>query len=384
MGQALSGLFGGGTTSQQNSTSPWGPQQGYLQGLFGDANSIYNQRAAAGPYSGSFYSPQNPAQQAAQGQAAGYAAGPGASLAGTTGNTAGTLQGGAAPFVGNAASLASGGASPSSLSDALHSAAMTGVAGLFDTTRQASGDPTGRISADAGAYMNSAPVQGALNSTNAQIGQTLNETTLPGLDRTAAMGGSLNSSRAGAADAEAREGAGLAMGSADSSILNNAWNTGLGTAANEYNTGLSTELGAANSMLGANLGAEGLDAQTRLGANAQLGTAASLGVNAAGASGALAGNNYNLASTAGGAQQQDQNSQLQNAYQQWQMQNGYGQNILQQYGADIAGNYGGSSSGSTTAPTNIAGGLAGLGVLAGTPMSNGFFGSNSLWGSLFS
>lgn len=384
MGNLVSSVFGGGTTQQQSNTAPWSTQQPYLQSLFSQGANIYNQRSAAGPYTGSFYSPQNPTQAEAQNQAAAYGSGPGAALAATVGGTSMGLQGAAAPFVGNAAGMATNGATSGTLSGALNGAALNGVNTLGAIANPS--DPTARLSADAGSYMASAPVQGAVNSTNAQIGQTLNETTLPGLDRAAAMGGTLDSSRAGAADAQAREGAGLAEGAADSSILNNAWNTGLGTAATEYNTGQANALTGANSELGANLGVAGLNAQTQLGANAQLGTAAGLGVTSAGASGALAGDNYTLGAGAGGAQQQDANNQLQNLYQQWQMQNGYGQNILQQYAGDVTGNYGGSSTGSTTAPSNVVGSLAGLGVLAGTPTSpanGGFFGPNSIYGSLF-
>jgi hypothetical protein len=82
----------------------------------------------------------------------------------------------------------------------------------------------------------------AINRHNNQINQTLTEQTVPGLNRQASMGGALNSSRAGMAEAMANENAAIAMGNADSQIYNNAYNQGLNTAAQQRTAGLNTAL----------------------------------------------------------------------------------------------------------------------------------------------
>lgn len=376
-------IFGGGTTSSSGSNAPWAAQQPYLEDLFKNAQTVYNQRQTSGPFQGSFYSPENGTQIGAQNQASGYAGGTGQWLAnGTAGASAG-LYGNAGNFAGNAGRLAYGGApGQGGLSTALNGAAINGANTLGAVANNGTGNPTSTILQNAGLYQNSAPVQQSIAATNAGIDQTLNENTLPGLNRAAAAGGSLNSSRAGAANAQAQEGAALAKGSADAGIYSNAFNTGLGTAASEYNTGQGNALSAGSSELGANLGLSNLNASTELGANAQLGTGVGLGLQGATTSAGLAGENYNLGSTAGSAQQQDQNNQLANLYQQWQMQNGYNQNILNQYGQTIQGGYGGTSSGTQTGPSNVAGGLLGLGVLAGTPFGQGSSGTFGGAGSI--
>ena len=384
MGQILSSLFGGGKTTQTSTTQPWSAQQPYLTDLFANAQNIYNQRSAAGPYTGSFYSPQNGTQFGAETQGANYAFGQGQGLVNQTGATAGGLLGYAPQFGQNAEALATGGASGPGLSGALNEAANAGVRTLGQVAANGISDPTQRIAGDAGAYMSSAPVQSAIDATNANIARTLNQQTLPGINRQAAMGGTLNSSRAGAANAQAQGDAGIAEGMADASIQNNAYNQGLGTAAGLYESGNNTALSAGSSALGANLGVANLNASTELGANAQLGTGLGLGFGGASTTGNLAQGNFTLGSAAGGAQQQDANNQLANLYQQWQQQNNYGQNILSQYGGDISGNYGGSTTGSVQQPMNIAGGILGIGAAVGSPImgnqSGGWFGPNSIYG----
>lgn len=427
------GLFGGGTTTgtTAGSSSPWGPQAAQLQNVFGQAEGIYNQRSAAGPYSGNLYTGLNTNQVNGVNYASGYARDTGTNLAYQQAGAANALTQGAGAYSNNASQMAQNGTQgPNAnlsgvlmnygqggemagvptvnqgLTGALNSAATSGAnaiggynAGLTNVMNTAMGDRTGQILGDAQQYMNGAPTQQALNSVNNQIGQTLNEQTLPGLNRQAAMGGGLNSSRAGMAQAQAQEGAGIAMGSADSSILNNAYNQGLGTASQQSlgglnaglaaaNSGLNSnaslaegnagfqlqqQLGLTNSRLGAteaglssNLGYEGLNAQTQLAANAQLGQGVNTGLYAGAAANQTASNNAALLNQAGAIQNQSDNAQNGANYQQWLLRNGYQQNLLNNYQQNVSGNYGTTQTGTTaqTAPSSTAGGIIGTGLAA--------------------
>ncbi len=230
-----------------------------------------------GPYQGNTVAGQNPYQVQAINSATGYAGGPGAGVPGMTAGTAATLQGAAPQFVNNAGQIAANGLGGNygtlasvlngyatgqtpglsmnpQLAGSLTNAAINGANSLNGFTQgqqqvlqEALADPTQQLSQNAQTYMNSAPIQDAIKSTNGLIDQTLNEQTVPQLNRNAAMGGALNSSRAGMAESMANENAALAKGNADASILNNAFNTGLSTAAAERNAGLTTGMYAANS-----------------------------------------------------------------------------------------------------------------------------------------
>jgi len=388
---AASGKSKGGSSQQQNKMSePWAPQEPYITSGFADAANTYANNQAIGPYQGNTVASQNPFQQQAINSATGYANGIGANLPSNTAGTAGTLQAPAGSYVNNAQYLAANGLggqygtlanvlngyatgrTPSlsinpQLSGALTSAAVNGANSLNGFTQgqqrvmnESLADPTQQLAANAQTYMNSAPIQSALNSTNALIDQTLNEQTVPQLNRNAAMGGSLNSSRAGMAESMANENAALAKGNADSQILNNAFNTGLSTAAAERNAGLTTGMYAANSGLvdntglaqgqqnslinqgefgtdtalqAAQLGISGANANTaaQLNANGQLGTGVGMGINGAGAATQQALGNFGLLSGAGQLQQQSDQANLTNPYNQWQLNTQYPYQNLDNY-----------------------------------------------------
>jgi hypothetical protein len=398
-----SGSKGGSSGTQNKVSEPWAPQAGYLTNGFAQAQDLFNQGQALGPYQGNTTALQNQFQQQAINSATG-AAGPGGTLAGLPGQTAGTagaLQGGAGQFMQNAQGIAqnglggnygtlanilngyANGSTPAlsinpQLSGALTSAAVNGANSLNGFTQgqqtvmnRALEDPTQQLSSQAQAYMNSSPVQSAVNSTNALIDQTLNEQTVPGLNRRAAMGGNLNSSRAGMAESMANENAALAKGNADSSILNNAFNTGLSTAAAERNAGLTTGMYAANSGLvdntglaqgqqnalinqgefgtntalqAAQLGLGGLNSNVgaQLAANGQLGQGVGMGVNAGTAAAQQAAGNFGLLSGAGQLQQQGEQALLTNPYNQWQISAQYPWQNLDNYWNIVGGaNWGG-------------------------------------------
>lgn len=437
-------MGGGGTsTNTVQNASPWAPQQPYITGAFSSAQGNYNNQAAAGPYTGNFVSGNNPDLTAGEGTAMNYAQGAGSTLPTTFANEAGSLAGGLGQAQGVASGISNSGinnpaltgnsinnlnniASGSSsvagnpqLMSALQSGALTGAnslqgftSGLQSATQTAAGNPTSQLINNAQQYENSSPVQSAINSTNSQIQQVLNEQTLPGLNQQAAAGGALNSSRAGMAEGMANEGAGIAEGNADSSILNNAYNTGLGTAANEYNTGLNASIngnvaglstegslatGVGQQQIGVNQNnttnalnavGQGINYGTN-NASAQLAGANILNGDALNASGVatnagnLASQNAGLETGAGATAQSAQNADYQNLIDQWTMQNQYPSNILSQYFGIVgtpAGTQGSSASSQQTglAQQILGMGTGALGLASAYPtISNGLSGIGS-------
>lgn len=439
----MGSIFGGGTTTtnSSSSTSPWAPQQPYLTQGLQQASDIENQRMAAGPYSGNYYAGSNPNQNSAIANAAGWSNGTGNAIPSAVANTSGNLMGMQPWYTNNAAQIATNGiggnsgalsgilsgyangATPASstnpnLSGALNSAAVNGAGALNGFTQaqqnvvnQSLADPTQSLINSANQYVNSSGTQSAINSTNAQINQQLNESTVPQLNRSAAMGGQLNSSRAGMAESMANENAAIATGNADSQIQNNAFNTGLSTAAAERNAGLTTGMYAANSGLVDNSGlAQGQqasqlgqsefntntamgaansglnfglgNANAQLSANSQLGNAVNMGMNGYTSANNDAAANFNLGSGAGTYQQQANQADINNQYAQWQGGNTYDQGVLNNYWG-IAGQPLGSQSqgtSSSTAPSNPLGTIAGLG-LAGASLFGGNGALSGLFGS---
>lgn len=431
----MGNIFGGGTSTStvQQKSDPWAPQQSFLtQGFNQAATNLANQQAA-GPYTGNFVAGGNPALAGAISGATNYANGTGANLAGSTANTAGGLLGAASPFVGNAENLAANGAgvgnSPfmntlggyatgaksiqgptGALSDALNGAAVNGANsingftnGLLGAANSATQDRTGQTINDANQYVNSSGTQDAIKNINSQIEQQLHEQTIPGLNEQAAMGGGLNSSRAGMAEGLANQSAALAEGNADSQITNNAFNTGVSTSAAQQAANLqaaisaneggigqlgslagnvagqqqqlgeanaSNQLGASQSALATLLQNAGLENN----ANAQLGEAAGMGFNGATTSGNLAAGDFGLGSQAGAEEQAIEQSGITNALDQWQMQNQYPTQALDNYW-QVVGNPLGVSSTSTGTQTGAGPGVA-AGVLGLGAGAAGLFGSN--------
>ena len=446
MGNIVGSLFGGGEQKQSSSSSsaPWAPQQPYLQSGFQNAQDLYNQRSAQGPYQGSLYSNANQTQLGSAQQAANYAMGQGGQLAGTTANTAQTLQGGAQDYMGNAQRIAAGGAGQlngglmntlqgygtgqisaggvsSPLSGALQNAAMQGAhsitsgqGNLQAAAMRGLQDNTGQTISSANQYANNPAIDAQIKAAEQPVLQTLNESTVPGLNRQASMGGNLNSSRAGMAEAMANRDAASQIANIEGSMRGNAYNNGLSLAAQQQEAGTNaalaagssqvnsganlglgvgnqqisqaalnanTQLSAANSGLSQQLGSQALNANTMLGANAQLGNGVNAGVGAASQAGNQAAGNLAIGQAAGSVSQNDQNAQLANNYQMWQNQNGsYQQGLLNNYMGNVSGNYGGTSNSTSTTqqPQNVLGGLVGTG-LAGASL----FGSGGALSGMF-
>lgn len=430
---AGSSLLGGGSGSggsSQTDNAPWSAQQPYLTQGFQNAQDLYDQRTAQNPngYTGSLYSPINDIQTSNANAAAYNAGGVGQNLYNTTGQTAQTLQSGAGNYMNNATNLAAngvGGINPAytntqsgyatgalqaqgptaGLSSALNSAGISGAQAiqngqstLQNAAATAGQDQTGNTINSAGQYMNNGVLNGQIAAAQQTNNDTLNEVTTPGLNRAASMGGNLNSSRAGMAEAMANRDTANANANIDATMRGNAYNNGLSLAAQQQEAGVNqqiaagtaqanngastalgtaglqqnqgqfnatTQLGAANAGAATQLGNLGLNAQTQLGANAQLGSGVNSGVNAANSAGTQAQQNLITGQTAGSVLQNDQNAQLQNAYQQWQNQNGsYQQGLLNSYFQAINNGNGGTSTTTSTLPSNTMGNALG-GAAAG-------------------
>lgn len=441
-GSVAGGLFGdnkgsGGSQQSSQSVSPWGPQQPYLETGFQQAQTDFNNAKANGPYSGEYYAGLTGPQNAAIGNAVNFSSGTGNNLSGLVAGNVQGLEGAATPYLSNAERIAGNGitgpnaaemglfsgysANPTSASyinpalmGGLEGGAMNATGSINALTNgqqsildHALSDPTQRLAGDAGSYMSSAPVQGAIANANQQIQDALNERTLPGIQQGAAASGALNSSREGMEEGLARQGAALATGQADSSILNNAFNTGLGAAANTYTQGLNTgmwdtsmglnadngiaegaagtqlgqsefntntALGAANSGLANALNYENSGVNARLAGNSQLGSAVNLGSNNAAAAEGLATGNFNLGAAAGGLQQQGNQIADNNSLATWQMNTNYPWQMLDNYWSIVGRPEGSSSTGSSQATlgqspfSNALGGAA-----AGAGLYNEFF-----------
>ena len=454
----MSGIFGGSTTTstkQKTDMGPWKVQAPYLTDAFKQAQAQYN--AGKGQnYTGDFVAGPNAMQTGMNTQAGDWATGAGASAPGTVGALGNALMPASLASAGNALDwsqnggasadpqimaamkgIATGQNTPGSISPALTSAltgAATGAIGNLagynsansSAVSRALEDPTQRLAASAGQYMNSAPIQQAMDSVGNRIDETLHEQTLPGLNRQAAAGGVLNSSRAGMSEAMANRDAARLKSEAQSGILNNAFNTGLSTAAQQntsginsaingagqgfnQNAGLATgmnasnqnqgqfnttaQIGAGQGALNSALGYSANDSQFKLGANGQLLNAGNQGFAAMPAAQNLAISNYGLGSAAGASQQGFDQSALVNQYDKWGSNSQYPWQQLGNYMGVVGSNNWGqngtvnTTSTQTSSPgigSSILGGLstvAGLGQSMFSPM--GMFGAGGGLGSLF-
>lgn len=424
----------GGSSAGTSQIAPWSPQQPLIENGLSNASGIYNNRIAQGPFTGEMVAPGNSTQQGAVNYGSAFSNGLGGNLVNGLYGTSGTLEGASQPFVGNAENMASNGiqgpnsglmgtlqgygtggqqingANPA-LAGALNTAAINsanGLGGFQNTLSQAANaglsNPTQQVEQNAQTYANAPQVQASLAATNNAINQTLNEQTLPQQNERESMGGALDSSRSGMAQGMAQQAAATAEGQADASIENNAYNTGMSEAGSLYQSGLNTAttagmygfndlsnnantqagqqiglgeanatnaMSAANAGLGQGLNFENANANAMLGANAQLGSATSYGLNGAGDTMNAATGNFSLGSAAGTLQQSMQQAGDTNAYDQWNMSNQYDQGVLQAYMGVVGTPYGsqGVNTNEVQNPQNIPG--AGLGgALAGLGLAN--------------
>lgn len=417
-----------GTSTQVN--EPWAPQAEHLQTGMDEAKAIYDRGKEVGPWKGPFSAGQNATQQAGYGNLAGYAQNTGSSLATQAGQNAGSLLGVTQPFLSNAGSLAGNGiGAPNATAQgvltntangqALAGPSASGTAGLGaqnaalgtaqGLSQQASQDPNAGILAGAQGYMNNSLIEGQIDAVNRDVARTLSEETLPGLNARAMGGGTVNSARAGAAEAVARRGAEDRAADNAAAIRSAAYNTGLSTslAARDQQNALALGSNAQTAAIGnslsaigesqrqfdgssrlnaaTTLGAQDLanrqsDASTRLQANGQLGQAALSGYGAAGAAGALSDANSGRLITAGNAQQAEEQRKIQEAMSQQFNQQNYDKAQLRDYWGIVgAQNWGNTSTGTQTQTMPANNGFSGIlqGALGGASLGmglNGLFG----------
>lgn len=387
MGSLFNAITGNGpkTTTTNSTTAPWDPQQPALMNGINQAITNLNQQDSTPNYAGQLYQGTNDVQQNAINRAVDYGQRTGLTLQDNTAKTSAALQAGADPWVNSAENLAANGAGAgvnstyadtlkgiaangtksgvsSPLSDALQSAGVTGAkalqggqATLGDVQKAGMTDQTQNTIADASQYASNPALDGAIKAAQQHTNDTLSEQTLPGLNRMATIGGNLNSSRAGMAEAMANRDAATLNANTEATMRNQAYNNGLTLAAQQHEAGLNSATSAATAAattgntaslgvggLQQNAGqfdttarlqaatggaaadntATGIDAQAKLGGTAQLGSAVNSGTTAATAAGAQAAGLFNLANGAQTTQQDSQNKADQIAYQKYLADNG--------------------------------------------------------------
>lgn len=122
-------------------------------------------------------------------------------------------------------------------------------ANAADLFQQYSGDPTQQILGTASQYANNPYVSGMIDAATRDVNRNLFEQQLPGINRSAAGTGNINSSRAGVESAIATRGAADRMTDLASNIRGNLFSTGLTQGQNQYNQNLQNLLGANQQLL---------------------------------------------------------------------------------------------------------------------------------------
>lgn len=449
-GSLLGGVLGSqksGGSSSTSSNDPWSAQQPYLTGGFQDASNLYAQQggtpvtqyeagengmqsqgitnlnnygtAIPGVYQG--WNTAGTNMQGYQPQYSNVASGTAANglqMAGVGGisNATGILANYAHTGQLNGASSVN-----SELANSITSAGQTGMNSLGQANTVANQVANNGLNASyasnaasqAGlANMSNPALAAQIASGQAQIQTSLGENGLPAIRQAALASGNANSSREGALEGQAIQGASLADASLSSSLMGNAYNTGysgglssaesgLGSALNAggvLNTNGATSgsllsgeqglqqqqmqnttgniLGAANSSASQNLAYQTADTGAMLSGNSQLGAGLNTGLSMSNSAVQNSLTGLDAALGAGNSQQQQSQLGIQNnidlAQEPWQQ--------LQNYW-NIVGNrsYGSQTTGSQT-PNNggIGGGIAG--AIGGASTAYGLYNNLSNMG----
>lgn len=319
-------LFGGSTTTTTNEKADTGPsafQRPYLDTAFGGASSLYQTQQNSPYYQGQTYAGMTDADKATLDRLRGFA--------GSTG-------------LGNANALSAFG------NQALGYQGQAGQT-LDQFTKMAGSDPTQANIASATAYANNPAIDGMVDAAGRDVSRTLNEQTLPGIDRQASGTGGINSSRAGVAAGIAQRGAADRIGDLSAQIRGDAYDKGLSLAENAR----STNLGALGS------------------AASQYGSFAGQGASALGAANGMGYDAYNQMTNANQAEQADNQGQLDANLAAWQGQDQRGWDILNRYNGVVGSSQWGQSG--TTSGTNKVKQNTGIatGILGGLAGAAGMF-----------
>lgn len=202
-----------------------------------------------------------------------------------------------------------------------------------DVYQSAAKDPTNGLIADAGRYANNQYTQGIIQDAVRDDVRAVTEQALPALNRSAAMGGNLNSSRTGVSEGILQRGLQDRIADVSSSIRGNAYNNGLQTALSERGQSLDAQLAAngqqasiANQQIG-----------NKLAANQQVGQAYGMGLQGIGSAAqtrdAVAGDLLK----AGGLLQSDQQAQYDDAFGRWQDNDNRMWDLFNRYNATLNG-----------------------------------------------
>lgn len=320
----MGGLFSGSTKTTTNQTSDSGPskfQAPYLTDAFNSAQSIYNSQKDTPYYQGETYASMSPEALAALGAMKDYASGTGLSTANTLSSIGNNLSG----YAGKAGTT------------------------LDDYLALARGDATQANIDAAGKYAANPYLDSQIDAANRDVARSLNEQTLPTIDRTASGTGNINSSRAGVAQGIAQRGAADRMADTAATIRGNAYSQGLSLAQQDRAQQLSA-LGNASAAY-SGLAGQGISA---LNAGTQAGYGA-----------------YNQIAAANQADQADRQGQDTAAFNKWQGQDQRQSDLLSRYYQIIGANpWGSSETSSGTSKTTSSPGLASL-AMGGLSLAGG-------------
>lgn len=256
--------MGGGGSKTQTTTSqstPWGPHEVQLRNILNNAGALYNQQQANGiPWPGSQYVGVNPQQLLGQQMTLDWANGPMQALSNQGYQLGTNLQNQGALSANNAQNWANGGFNQGTAltNNAVNSiaaygqqgmgAGASGINALMDAYQRAGEDRTGAIVQAANEYANNPVINGAIDAASRDVTRNLQENELTSLNRQASLGGNLNSSRAGAAQAIAERGAADRIADISSTMRSQAYQQGLTMAQNQDQFGTGALLNAGNSL----------------------------------------------------------------------------------------------------------------------------------------
>lgn len=320
----MGGLFSSSSKTKSSSTTDTGPsqfQQPYLQDAFDSAQSNYDASKGTPWYTGELYAGMSDQGKADLQTTRDYALNSG---------------------IGTANQLSSLGTSLIGNYDKANSA-------IDNYTALANGDATASNIAAAGQYADNPYLDAQIDAANRDVSRTLNEQTLPGIDRQASATGNINSSRAGVAAGIAERGAADQMADTAATLRGNAYSQGLTLAQQDR----SNQLSALGNVIGAytNLAGQGTSA---LASGAQIGT-----------------NALNTLNQADATEQADRQGQDTADYDAWYGNDTRDSDLLSRYyniiGSNQWGQYGTQTGTSTTSSSP---GLASL-ALGGLSMAGG-------------
>ncbi|HMU49899.1 MAG TPA: hypothetical protein PKA13_08985 [Geminicoccaceae bacterium] len=267
-----------------------------------------------------------------------------------------------------------------------------------DVYQSAAKDPTAALIDDAGRYADNQYTNGVIQNAVRDDVRAVTEDALPALNRSAAMGNNLNSSRTGVSEGILKRGLQDRIADVSATVRGDAYNNGLQTALAERGQSLDARLsangqqaGLANQQLGNKLAANsqlaGITADNfgrALSANQQVGQAYDMGLQGIGTAGqmrdAAAGNQLK----AGGLLQADQQGRYDDDFGRWRDEDNRTWDLFNRYSSSLNGTGGQyTSQRGPAAGGNIWGSLIGaagtlggayLGTFAGNPVAGAAIG----------